>query len=287
MEKKMKRVVLYIFSAALCSAGTINDVFNQAQGNCNYSQSAPYGNCDVIGTPSDYDIQQASVTVAANGFTTVTLYTDHAGVTTQNSRLALGGFTDAGVTLLPGDLFFYAPANSTDVNKFFDPSVLDFADPQANIEPYLTYAVPLVSHDGLTAGDLYQVTTTSNIETASQALGSPNAYYRANLPVLIGGGLAVAAGSGVNVANFGDGTLDAAYAITLSFTAPVASNFTSWANSGQIGILWSSTDCGNDFIQGDVNMGVPEPTSFALLLTGAALIAVSAFARHSTAKSRK
>jgi hypothetical protein len=105
--------------------------------------------------------------------------------------------------------------------------------------------------------------------------------------VLITAGTDIAAGSGVNGANFGDGTFNASCAITLSFAAPSASTFTSWANSGQVGILWSSADCGNDFVQGGVDTGVPEPSSFALLLSGAALVAVSVIARYSTGKSHR
>jgi hypothetical protein len=55
------------------------------------------------------------------------------------------------------------------------------------------------------------------------------------------------------------------------------------SSTGSIGILWSSADCGNDFIQGTTT---PEPSSFALLLGGAMLIAGSVFARRSAARSR-
>ncbi len=264
-----------ILGAALCSAGTISDLFNQPQNNCNYSQTPPYSDCDVIGSAGVYDIQQASVTVAGNGFTTITLFSNLGGVTAQNGQLALGSFDSGlGPTLIPGDLFFYAAASENNISNFVDPNVTDFADPQSNIEPYLTYAVPLVNHNGLIAGDLYQVDT-SSIETASQAIGSPDLVYRANLPELLTSGSLVAAGKGVSVAAYGDGTNSAEYAVTLSFNSS-----STLIDSEQLGILWSSADCGNDYIQGEVDTGVPEPASSTLLLSGLALIAAVIGARQ-------
>jgi hypothetical protein len=264
-----------ILSAALCPAGTISDVFNQPQNNCNYSPTPPYSNCDVIGNTGVFDIQQASVTVAGNGFMTITLFSNLGGVSAQNGQLALGSFNSGpGVTLIPGDLFFYAAADGSKVSSFVDPNVTDFADPQSNINPYLTYAVPLVSHNGLIAGDLYLVDT-SSIETASQAIGSPNLDYRVNLPELFTSGTLEAAGNGVSVAAYGNGTNSAEYAVTLGLNGGG-----SFIGSGQVGILWSSADCGNDYIQGDISTGTPEPASWILLLSGAALIAAVIAARR-------
>jgi hypothetical protein len=273
-----------LFGAAICSAGTINDTFNGSQSNCNYSGAPPYSQCDVIGDKSLFDIQSASVTVnGSTGFTSITLNSNLGGVTPQNGNLTLGSFSDSGQTLTPGALFFYASSNNAAVSDFLNPSVTDFANPQANIEPYLTYAVPLVSTGNLIAGDLYQIANTSSIETASQALGSPSGvYYRDNLPVLFTSGTLVATGNGVSVSTLGGN--NAEYAVSLSFTAPSGTVLTN--GSGNVGLLWSSADCGNDYIQGNINTGVPEPSSFVLLLSGGALVGLSAFARHLARKPR-
>ena len=277
---------LFLFSAVICSADTITDTFGQAQSSstCQYSSSAPYSQCDVIGNESLYDIQSASVSVNGNsGLTTITLDSNLGGVTTvPHGTLTLGSFTDSGLTLTPGAVFFYASSNNTAVSNFVNPSVIDFANPQVNIDLYLTYAIPLVSTGNLVAGNLYQITDPSSIETASQALGSPSGvYYRSNLPVTFTAGTLVATGNGVSVSTLGGG--NAEYQISMSFTAPSGTPFTSSA----VGLLWSSADCGNDFIQGNIGTGVPEPSSFVLLLSGATMVALSAFARQWAGKARK
>jgi hypothetical protein len=289
-----------MITAAIGSAGTLTDTFGQSQGsgsggcNNNFTYTSS-GACDVIGAPSLFDIQKASVTVDSNNLATVTLYSNLGGV----SGSKLTGYTDGSINLLAGDLFFYAASNNTAVSNFVD-QVTDFANPTANIEPYLTYAVPLVSHDNLTVGDLYQVAS-GKIETASQALATnnsagslSNALYRNNLPTLFSAGTNQDQGktqysetvtsTGDNGTNTGTNP-GALYAVTLKFWVP--SSFTALeSNTGSIGILWSSADCGNDFIQGTVGTSTPEPSSFALLLGGAMLIAGSIFARRSAARSR-
>jgi hypothetical protein len=289
-----------MITAAIGSAGTLTDTFGQSQGsgpggcnnNYNYTSS---GACDVIGATNLFDIQKASVTVDSNNLATVTLYSNLGGV----SGSKLTGYTDGSINLLAGDLFFYAASNNTAVGNFVD-QVTDFANPKANIEPYLTYAVPLVSHDNLTVGDLYQVASGS-IETASQALATNNSasslnnsVYRNNLPTLFTAGTNQDQGKtqySETVTSTGDNGTNtganpgALYAVTLKFWVP--SSFTALESStGTIGILWSSADCGNDFIQGTVGTSTPEPSSFALLLGGAMLIAGSVFARRSAARSR-
>jgi len=278
--------VFILFTAALCSAGTITDTFNQPQNNCQYSSAPPYSQCDVIGSESLYDIQSASVTVAGNGATTITLDSNLGGISTPGIKSTLNSFTDPGVpglTMTPGAVFFYASSNDTTVSNFVNPNVTDFANP-SNVESLLTYAIPLVSTGNLIAGDLYQVNT-SSIETAQQALNNPsNVYYRNNLPVLFTSGTLVATGNGVTVSDLGGN--NAEYQISMSFTAPSGTVLTN--GSGNVGLLWSSADCGNDFIQGDISTGTstPEPSSFILLLSGGTLVGLSAFARR-RAKGRK
>ena len=261
--------VFLLAAVAACSAGTVTDTFAQQQVNCNYSHSAPYSSCDVIGDPLNYDIQKAAIVTGANGFTTITVYTNLNGV----SGGSLGPFSDAGVQLIPGDIFFYAPANDAAVTGL----VSSLTNPSA-LETYLTYGVALYAHNGLKAGDLFLV---SGAETAGQALSTGD-YIRTNLPVLMTGGVSRASGSGVTVTSNGNGTAAAEYAISVSFAAPTGTDFRTWADSGQIGLLYSSTDCGNDWIQGVVNVSTatPEPSSFALMIGGGVLVAGSAFSRR-------
>ena len=63
--------------------------------------------------------------------------------------------------------------------------------------------------------------------------------------------------------------------------------FPAWLSSGNIGILWSSADCGNDFIQGDVTGGAaPSRRPLSCSWEARALIAGSLFARRSAAQAR-
>jgi hypothetical protein len=284
-----------MITAAIGSAGTIPDTFGQTQnssalGGCNpnatYTASTA---CDVFGDEMKFDIQSATVTVAG-GVGTVTLYSNLGGVTSP-----LANFTVGNTTLKPGDLFLYDPSDNGTISNFVNNKStgtgMDFASGSiGTIESDLTYAIPLVSHNSLTAGDLYAVNP-GNIDTAQQYLApqNPNGSYRNNLPTMIDGGTQLPATTGINgvtVTSTGDNGTNtgtnpgALYAITVKFAIPSGSP--AWLSSSNIGILWSSADCGNDFIQG----AVPEPSSFALLLGGAMLIAGSVFARRSAARSR-
>jgi hypothetical protein len=239
----------------VCQANTLTDPFNQPQNNCNYSATAPYSACDVIGDPQLYDIQMATLT-PGGGMLTVMIYLNTGAVQqNNNNQLVLGSFSDAGVTLMPGDLLFYNP------NTVYDPS-----DP--NTTQYLQYGIPLVSHGSFAAGGLYSITGGTTVETAEQALNYSSDYYRRDEAVLMdGAGTALTTGS-VSVATYGNGTTNAQYVITV--TVPTTSAFMSLVSGGQIGLLFSSADCGNDVIQGSV--GAPEPSSALLILTGIGLL---------------
>lgn len=261
-----------LLSAACCSAGTLTDTFGQSQSNCNLSYAAPYSSCDVIGNEALYDIQAANVSVN-NGIATVMIYLNSGAVQNVNGQLTLGPFSDAGVTLIPGDIFFYKPTT------VYDPS-----DP--NTIQYLQYGIPLTSHGTFTAGDLYSISGGISTETAQTALDYSSDYYRRDETVLMtGSGTAVSTGS-VSVTNNGNGTTGAQYLITVS--VPVTSGFLSLDPNGQIGLLFSSADCGNDVIQGTVSTGiqiqsVPEPGPAVLMLTGVVLLVAGRLRRKRTA----
>jgi hypothetical protein len=99
------------------------------------------------------------------------------------------------------------------------------------------------------------------------------------------GGTKVSNGTGVTVANFGNGTTSAAYVVTVSFQTTSAFLTAVENSTDQIGILFSSADCANDVIQGTVT--VPEPESLALIAGGLGmLIGVGAWRRRTTRKSQ-
>jgi hypothetical protein len=235
-----------ILGTAACSANTLLDPFGP-QSNCNYGPDAPYSSCDVIGDQQLYDIQAATFTTG-NGMATVSIYLNSGAV---RNDLTLGSFTDAGLTLIPGDIFFYSPS-----------TVYNPADPTTI--PYLQYGIALTDHGSLQAGGLYAIGGGISTETAQAALGDPNDYYRKDETVLMtGSGTPVSMGT-VNVALAG-GT-GAQYVITV--TVPEA-GLAGIESNGDIGLLFSSADCANDVIQGTV--GAPEPGSGILMLTGLAL----------------
>src|SRR5450755_2893009 len=173
----MRSGLLIIFtvlvSATLCPANTLTDTFNQAQNNCNYSANPPYGNCDVIGDPLLFDIQSATFSTN-NGFATLAIYLNSGAVQNVNNQLTLGSFSDSGLTLIPGDAFFYNP------NSVYDPT-------NPNTVQNLKYGFAFTNHGGFLAGDLYSIAGNVSVETAQQALNDNTDFYRRNEAVLMTG----------------------------------------------------------------------------------------------------
>ena len=100
----MRAILFLLAGCVTCQASTIYDAFNQSQASgCNYSLSAPFTSCDVIGDPALFDIQKADVHIA-DGSATVTIYFNYGG------GINLQPFND-GVQLAVGDLFFYDPSD--------------------------------------------------------------------------------------------------------------------------------------------------------------------------------
>jgi hypothetical protein len=261
-----------LLGVGCCSADTIADPFGQSQANCNYSENAPYSTCDVIGNEALYDIQAATVNVGAST-TTVQIYLNSGAVKSSNGQLTLGSFSDSGLTLIPGDIFFYNPLT------VYDPS-----DP--NTTQYLQYGIALTNHGSFLAGDLYNITGAISTETAQQALNNADGYYRRDEAVLMTGSGTPASSGTVTVANNGNGTTSAQYVITA--TVPTTPGLLALSSSGEIGLLFSSADCGNDVIQGIGGETVqvteaPEPGPAILLLTGLVLLVAGRQWRKRTA----
>jgi hypothetical protein len=250
-----------LLSAAWCSANTLTDPFGQSQSSCNLTIDTPYSTCDVIGDEMRFDIEAATFS-SSNGIATLMIYLNSGAVQNVNGKLTLGSFSD-GVTLVPGDVFFYNPTS------VYDPS-------DSNTIQYLKYGVALTNHGSFTAGGLYSIGGGISTETAQTALNNDTAdYYRRDETVLMtGSGTPVSSGA-VSVALNGDGKTSAQYAITI--TLPSTTGLSSIESNGQIGLLFSSADCGNDVIQGTV--GAPEPGPVVLILTGLVLLAAGRYWR--------
>jgi len=259
-----------VLFAAGCHAGTITDTFGQAQNNCILTYTPPYSTCDVIGNEMLYDIQKAAVTFG-NGMATVSIYTNTGAVPYGATSLTLGAFNDAGVTLIPGDIFFYNPNAGYDPN---DPSSVQ----------NLQYGISLTDHGSFDAGDLYDISGGISTETAMQALQDQSDFYRWDETVLMTGSGAPASSGTVTVSKYGNGTTSAEYEITV--TVPLPTGLLDLESNGQIGLLFSSADCGNDVIQGVVATGdsapgvqpqslaAPEPGPGTLMLAGVALLVI-------------
>jgi hypothetical protein len=250
----------------------LTDTFGQSQSNCTLTYTPPYDTCDVVGNEMLYDIQKATVSVS-NGMATVSIYTNTGAIPYGATSLTLTPFHDAGDTLIPGDIFFYNPGAGYDPN---DPSTIQ----------NLQYGIALTDHGAFTAGDLYSIADGIATETAQVALQDGSDFYRWDETVLMTGSGDPESSGTVTVNNYGNGVTNAEYEITAS--VPVTSGLLSLISNGQIGLLFSSADCGNDVIQGAVDTGfsasgeahaaavlsTPEPGPGTLVLAGMALLAV-------------
>jgi hypothetical protein len=260
-----------LLSGACCSAGTLTDTFGQSQNNCTLSYAPPYDTCDVVGDEMLYDIQKATVSISG-GMLTVSIYTN-TGAVPYGGPLTLGPFNDSGETLIPGDIFFYDPTTGYDPN---DPATIQ----------NLQYGIALTDHGSFTAGDLYSISGDIYTETAEMALDNGSDIYRRDETVLMAGSGSAESSGNVTVANYGDGVTSAQYQITV--TVPVTAGLLDMESNGQIGLLFSSADCGNDVIQGVVDTGesssgaalsigvqsTPEPGPGVMMVTGLVLLAV-------------
>jgi PEP-CTERM motif-containing protein len=247
-------VLFLLLTAAVASANTFVDPFNQSQASgCSYSFSYPFSSCDIIGDPSLFDIQKADVSIRSS-LVTVTIYMNYPnnsaslGVGTGS----LGGFED-GIHLEVGDLLFFNPADG-------------LTNYGGDAYPKFIFGVPLTSHDGLTAGDLYSVNPTTLL-TADDKIHNGGYYYRRSNPVWLPAGASHQAhGNGITVQNSGNGVTSAKYAITVGFV-PTSAFLTDTGNGGSFGISVENAFCANDVLVGSIGP-VPEPGTIGMMIGG-------------------
>ena len=254
-------VAILLFGSFASFAGVINDPFNQSQAGCYYSLTTPFGTCDVIGNELLFDIQSASVSLSPTLLDT-NLYFNYGGGS------SLAPFSTP--VLYPGDLFFYDPANP--LTTTYD-SQLSY--------PEYEYGVPLVNHNGLLAGDLYQISNPNGLQTAQEVIDPSNLYqsldYRRTQPVWMPGGETLVDTGIETVSNYGNGTSNALYDVDIKIPNPTA-GLLALISAGQIGIGFESATCANDVLVGLV--AVPEPGSLLMVAAGMGLLGLGVWRRR-------
>jgi hypothetical protein len=204
----------------------------------------PFGATDgsVSGPNLYFDIQDATLTQpsASGGDWTLTIHTNYGA-------------------LLPG------PAGNV-IPDFRNLAAADFLISWDGD----SFGIVLHSHDGYTAGDLYEA---SGFQTTGQVLNAPTDPQDPGDDVwLDAGGSQIGAGT-VSAASYGDGVTEASYTITDIFQAPA--NFLS---SGDFEIQMSSADCANGYMTGTGSFGgdstgaAPEPGTLLLFASGLLLV---------------
>jgi hypothetical protein len=208
---------------------------------CATPGGAPYNSCDVIGDRFDFDIEKIEASFGNGSHFEISLNFGNP-YNSSNPTATLKPFNRFGLTLAAGDLFF---GSGTDYEV----------------------GVPLYSHDCFQAGQSYLIDGVDIYTRSAQSvLGNPNAYYRNNRDVYLGGG-GTAFGAGLlQVFQNGNGITSGEFKITLDFDAPTTSRIIGYAGEGSdLGIHLAYT-CGNDTLDGMAQ--TPEPATLLLLPAG-------------------
>jgi len=261
MRSILPFTLILLLAGTLATAGTLQDIFNQTQSGCAESLTSPFSNCDVIGSESLFDIQKISVTVSPS-YINATVFFNFGGGS------SLSSFNVGSATLNVGDLFFYDP--SSPQTSHYD-SLLTY--------PEYAFGVPMVNHDGLTAGNLYQVANFDSLQTADSILNLSGQDYRRTQPVWMTSGEPLAStGNGVSVTTTGaDGVTGALYAASVKI--PTTTAFLNLIKNNQIGIGFESATCGNDVLTGLIAVTAPEPSCMPLMAAGFGLMGLGLWRR--------
>jgi uncharacterized protein (TIGR03382 family) len=189
------------FGSTLTASGS-NSLWNIDDPSCSESSS---DNC-VIGDPTVFGIEGASLTVDSSGDVSANILTNFGDST-------LAPFTSAGVILSAADILISAGGAE--------------------------YALVLDAHNGMVTGGLYLI---ASRETAQTVLGDPTGTYRNDLPVWASPAGAVLLGTGtVVITSAGDGTTVPEYDIAVNGITGGTALFTSGGFLFEV----ASSTCGN------------------------------------------
>lgn len=189
---------------------------------------------DVIGLDAEFDIDRIVFTSITPGNITAQIRFNHAFPNTLTADPSLQAYSYPGVTLTVADLLF-------------------------DVDGLLDYGVPLVSHDSLTAGALYQV---QSVFTSDHFLNGSGYFWRFGVPVDIDPAGAVELDAGSAPVTTGRG--GAEVQTVLSFTP--SSSFWNDLTAHGLSVHFASAVCGNDVLDGRIT-ATPEPGSILLLGT--------------------
>jgi len=189
------------FGSTLTASGS-NSLWNIDDPSCSEPSS---DNC-VIGDPTVFGIESASLTVDSSGDVSANILTNFGDST-------LAPFTSAGVILSAADILISAGGAE--------------------------YALVLDAHNGMVTGGLYLI---ASRETAQTVLGDPTGTYRNDLPVWASPAGAVLLGTGtVVITSAGDGTTVPEYDIAVNGITGGTALFTSGGFLFEV----ASSTCGN------------------------------------------
>ncbi|MDX1978834.1 MAG: PEP-CTERM sorting domain-containing protein [Bryobacteraceae bacterium] len=209
-----------------------------------YTFYDPYGgpnpgaagnNGDVIGALRRFDIEKVAIT-GDGGQVHIAVFMNYGQ---EGGDTSLGGINVGyGFPVLhPGDLMFTSGASH--------------------------WAISLIDHGGLTAGNLFEVT---GFLKAYEVLGNPPGNFRPNADVW---------GDGNGANKTGDGALTTAATtgsqirVDVELTTSNAA-FLHALSTGDFELMFAAATCGNDIVTGEGGSEVPEPMTSLLIGAGLA-----------------
>jgi hypothetical protein len=230
---------------------TIDDMHdgNLAYGGTNPGDATGGINDDVLGLLRNFDIDYVQFTIIGAQEVEALIHVNYAGGGV-NPITGTWDYSIHGHPLTTGDLLF-------DVGNTYK------------------WGVALTSHNGLTAGTLYQI---ANVQTSDGYLGTHDGI-RPHEPVLISAvGATPVADSNIAGGLFAENDVDSAWFITVRFNPGSSSFLTDLANTG-LSVHYASATCANDILDGFIQYNpIPEPMSMVLM--GGGLLALGLFGRR-------